>query len=92
MSKCDNCIHVGVCHYIMYGGSDEIEECRHFEEERPQGEWICKGTEQGALGIQYEIKQCNKCGFEHSLCIPKNFCPNCGADFTKTFMRGDKNE
>ena len=40
MSKCDNCIHVGVCHYIMFGDSDEITECRHFNEERPHGE--CK--------------------------------------------------
>lgn len=54
---------------------------------RPQGEWVCKGTEVGAFGIQYEIKQCNKCGFEHSLCIPRNFCPNCGS-----YMGGDEND
>lgn len=53
-------------------------------EQRPQGEWICKGTEEGAFGIRYEIKQCNKCGFEHSLCIPRNFCPNCGATMGTT--------
>lgn len=49
-------------------------------EKRPKSEWVCKGVEEGALGIRYEIKQCKNCGFEHSLCIPKYFCPNCGAE------------
>ena len=54
--------------------------------ERPQGEWIDTGEEQGALGIIYKIRKCSKCSWEHSLVIPDNFCPNCGAD-----MRGDNN-
>jgi len=53
-------------------------------EARPTGEWITIGEEQGALGIIYKIRKCSKCGWEHSLVIPNNFCPNCGAD-----MRGD---
>ena len=53
------------------------------ENERPKGEWIITGEEQGALGITYKIRKCNKCGWEHSLVISDNFCPNCGAD-----MRG----
>lgn len=54
-------------------------------EERPKGEWIITGEEQGALGITYKIKKCPKCGWEHSLVIPDNFRPNCGAG-----MRGGK--
>lgn len=50
---------------------------------RPQGKWIITGEEQGALGITYKIRKCNKCGWEHSLVIPNNFCPNCGADMRK---------
>lgn len=48
-------------------------------EDRPQGEWIITGEEQGALGIIYKMRKCNKCGWENSLLIPRNFCPNCGA-------------
>lgn len=54
-------------------------------EDRPHGEWITIGEEQGALGIIYKIRKCSKCGWEHSLVIPDNFCPNCGAD-----MRGGR--
>lgn len=53
---------------------------------RPQGEWIEENSETGALGIKYTWLKCNKCGWSHGLVIPKNFCPNCGAD-----MRGKKN-
>lgn len=55
--------------------------------ERPQGEWIEEGTEIGAFGIKYTWNKCNKCGWSSSLVIPKNFCPNCGAD-----MRGKEND
>jgi rubrerythrin len=54
--------------------------------QRSQGEWIITGEEQGALGIPYRIRKCNKCGWAHSLVIPNNFCPECGAD-----MRGGDN-
>jgi len=50
--------------------------------ERPQGEWIITGEEQGAFGMIYKIKKCDKCGWEHSLVIPNNFCPNCGAEMS----------
>lgn len=50
---------------------------------RPQGEWIITREEQGAFGIIYKMKKCNRCDWESSLLIPRNFCPNCGAD-----MRG----
>lgn len=50
---------------------------------RPQGKWVITGEEQGAFGITYKIRKCDKCGWEHSLVIPDNFCPICGAD-----MRG----
>lgn len=52
-------------------------------EERPTGHWIVIGEEQGAFNIIYKIRKCSNCGWEHSLVIPDNFCPNCGAD-----MRG----
>ena len=51
--------------------------------ERPHGEWIITGKEHGALGLVYKIKRCSNCGFEHSLLIPENFCPRCGADMRK---------
>ena len=49
-------------------------------EERPQGEWIITEEEQGAFGIVYKVRKCSKCGWEHSLIIPDNYCSNCGAD------------
>ena len=58
---------------------------RHDKEmtERPTGQWIVTGEEQGALGITYKIRKCSNCSGEHSLVIPNNFCPNCGAKMTK---------
>ena len=53
--------------------------------ERTKGEWIEESSETGALGIKYTWVKCNQCGWSNSLVIPKNFCPNCGAD-----MRGDE--
>ena len=68
-----------------YGGQvpDPLVGWRYVE--RPKGEWIITGEEQGALGINYKIRKCDKCGWEHSLVIPDNYCPNCGA-----YMRGGK--
>ena len=62
-------------------------ESRLYCPERPQGEWIITREEQGAFGIIYKMRKCNKCGWENSLLIPRNFCPNCGAN-----MRGDTND
>ncbi len=39
----------------------------------------------------YKIRKCDKCGFEHSLCIPKNFCPNCGAQMSEE-VQNEKND
>lgn len=52
---------------------------------RPTGEWLPIGEEQGALGIVYKIIKCSSCGWEHSLMLPDNYCPNCGAA-----MRGER--
>lgn len=49
----------------------------------PKGEWIEESSETGALGIKYTWVRCNQCGWVNSLVIPKNFCPNCGADMRK---------
>lgn len=54
-------------------------------EERPHGGWIEENSETGAIGIKYTWVRCNQCGWNNSLVIPKNFCPNCGAD-----MRGEE--
>ena len=76
MSKCDNCIHVGVCHYIMFGDSDEITECRHYDEERPKGEW--KSTKQGGIPI---TDRCTNCNYKMKWYTNKHkFCPECGAE------------
>lgn len=50
-----------------------------LEQQPKRGEWIKEDTEQGALGIQYTIKRCSKCGWTHGLLIPKDYCPNCGS-------------
>ena len=44
------------------------------------GHWISGHKETGALGITYTEKICSNCGWNHSLVIPKNYCPNCGAE------------
>jgi len=48
-------------------------------EERPIGKWIEEYSEVGAMGIKYAWLKCNRCGWSHSLLIPRNYCPKCGA-------------
>ena len=56
--------------------------------ERPTGEWIVSESEEvGALGIRYRTYTCPSCGWNHSLIIQMNFCPNCGND-----NRGEQDE
>ena len=45
----------------------------------PRGKWKETGYETGALGITYRQTQCSNCGWEHTLPMWWNFCPNCGA-------------
>ena len=70
---------------------DDVHEAHKLAikalEESNQGEWIITREEQGAFGIIYKRRKCNRCGWESSLLIPRNFCPNCGAE-----MRGKKND
>ena len=65
---------------------DFIEICRTEDKrvERPRGHWIEESSETGALSIKYTWFRCSQCGWSNSLVIPKNFCPNCGAE-----MRGE---
>ena len=82
-----NCILTmfGKCSYNKTGCSDcEIKDkIRKALNERPQGEWIEESSETGALGIKYTWVRCNQCDWSNSLIIPKNFCPNCGADMKR---------
>lgn len=48
------------------------------------GRWISGHKETGALGITYTEKICSNCGWNHSLVIPKNYCPKCGAKMTES--------
>ncbi len=48
-------------------------------EGRKTGKWLYGATETGALNIQYREYICSECGWSHSLMIPRNYCPNCGA-------------
>ena len=48
------------------------------------GHWISGYKETGALGITYTEKICSNCGWNHSLVIPKNYCPNCGVKMTES--------
>lgn len=61
----------------------EIAELKKQLADRPTGEWITCGTETGALGVSYAEKKCSHCGWAHSLLIPSNYCPNCGAMMVK---------
>lgn len=69
--------------------SDEQYEAMYIAmetlEEKKYGHWIEVGKEEGALGIEYKILKCSNCGWESSLPIPRNFCPECGAD-----MKGEQ--
>lgn len=51
--------------------------------EQKTGRWEIIGEEVGALNIKYPIKKCSECGWTHSLFIPENACPNCGAKMSK---------
>lgn len=79
-----NCVLTmfGKCSYNETGCSDcEIKnKIRKALNARSKGEWIEGEEETGALGIVYKNKKCSQCGWESSLLIPHNFCPNCGAD------------
>lgn len=54
-------------------------------EERP-GEWIITREEQGAYGIIYTSRKCNRCGWASGLLIPRNFCPKCGIKMKREEM------
>ncbi len=49
-----------------------------------RGHWISGHDETGALGITYTEKICSNCGWSHSLVIPKNYCPECGAKMAES--------
>ena len=57
-------------------------------EERPKGMWIGDTDYESYQGC-YEAYKCNRCGYSihwreyYDSDVPKNFCPDCGAD-----MRG----
>ena len=59
---------------------DAIKALPSAQQERPTGEWIVsQREEEAALGIRYKTYTCPSCGWNYSLIIPGNFCPNCGA-------------
>ena len=59
---------------------DAIEQLPSEQQKRPTGEWIVSESEEvGALGIRCKTYTCPSCGWDNSLIIPRNFCPNCGA-------------
>lgn len=45
-------------------GNIDWDKAIEAYKERPHGEWIITGEEQGALEITYKIRKCNKCGWE----------------------------
>lgn len=50
-----------------------------------RGEWITEKAYQG--NIEEQRLRCSNCG--NKMVIPRNFCPNCGADMRK---EGDEND
>lgn len=55
----------------------------YLEQEPKTGHWITNKANQG--GIEEVWYKCSECGWKNALLLPRNYCPNCGAD-----MRGDK--
>ena len=55
-----------------------LDKQKEIEIPRSIGTWNIVGTEVEPFGIKYIIKKCSRCGFEHSMIIPGNFCPKCG--------------
>ena len=80
--KCDDCVHAGICINQTQGNCEDYLSEKLI---RPKGEWVEENSETGALGIKYTWYKCNQCDWSNSLVIPRNFCPNCGAD-----MRGEE--
>lgn len=67
---------------------DAIKALPSAQQERPTGEWIVSESEEvGALGVRCRTYTCPSCGWNHSLIISMNFCPNCGND-----NRGEQDE
>lgn len=72
----------------FFGSANSTVECQQLAEwlkelkkhKEKIGQWIMGKTEYGALGIGYTEKKCSCCGWSHSLIIPTNYCPNCGAE------------
>lgn len=64
----------------------ELEICEEFVNDalsaEDYGEWLIHKAYQG--GIEEEWFQCSKCGWENALLIPRNFCPNCGANMNES--------
>ena len=69
----------------MFGYETAIYDLPSVTPARERGKWIERYSEQVTLGIRYTEKTCSKCGWSHSLIIPQNYCPKCGAE-----MRGSK--
>lgn len=59
--------------------SNKLKDLPAVQPEQKTGRWEIIGEEVGALNIKYPIKKCSECGWTHSLFIPENACPNCGA-------------
>ena len=77
---CDDCLHADICENTTQGNCDWYLSEKLI---RQKGEWVEENSETGAFGIKYTWFKCNQCGWNSSLVIPKNFCPNCGADMRK---------
>lgn len=72
------------CFWLSADNWEELTKCINsispVTPTRKKGKWIKGSIEQGALGMRYTEKTCSKCGWSHSLIIPQNYCPNCGAE------------
>lgn len=75
---------------IKLDAIDAIKALPPAQQERPTGEWIVSESEEvGALGIRCKTYTCPSCGWDNSLIIPRNFCPNCGV---RTVQEGEDND
>lgn len=69
--------NTGVFEDVVY--REDIKNAPSVTPIHSVGKWLDGYIEEGVMGITYTEKTCSKCGWSHSLLIPQNYCPKCGA-------------
>lgn len=51
-----------------------------FEHSEKHGRWIALGDKSPWPAFHDDAVQCSACKFKYMRLMPRNYCPNCGAD------------